>query len=179
LAVAGLAGVVLAERAGRRLTGSRARGWIVAYVTLGLVGEWVGPTAPAPTAYAPAAVVGAIVAVVGYPLGRRLLHEAPDQPPPDSFRIELIALAAVVAPAEELIWGGIVEPGAGMLVTAALFAVKHPLVDGRWRRSLGLFTFWIGLGLVRAVTWQVALALHIALNAAGVVLGHRTRLDQF
>jgi hypothetical protein len=84
-----------------------------------------------------------------------------------------------VAPVEELLWGAVVGPEIGFLATAGFFAVKHPLVDRRWRRVLGLFLFWIGLSQVRMYSSPLALVLHVAANAGGVIIGHRQNLDQF
>ncbi len=99
--------------------------------------------------------VGVALTLGGYQVGRMILGDRPDRPPAESKTLELVALAGVVAPVEELLWGAVVGPEIGFLATAGLFAVKHPLVDGRWRRVLGLFLFWIGLSLVRAYSWPL------------------------
>jgi len=174
-----LAAIVLAERLSHRLVPSRAVGWIVAYAGLFIAAVAIGVDAPPSGALRPAVLGGVVLATIGYPLGRALLGDKPDRPPPDRLWLELLALAGFVAVTEELIWGALVEPAIGIFVTAALFAFKHPLVDGRWRRALGLFLFWVGLGLVRVWLWPAALVLHVALNAGGVVLGHRSEADQF
>lgn len=179
LAIGLLAVVVIAERAARRLIGSRAAAWIVAYGALGLASLALGASVPSGGSLTLLTVGGVALAVVGYPAGRRILNDKPDQPPQDSLALELFALAIVVAPAEELIWGAVVEPAIGIPATAVVFALKHPLVDGRWRRTLGLSLFWVGLGVVRAWSWPAALVLHMSLNAAGVLLGHRSNQDQF
>jgi hypothetical protein len=80
---------------------------------------------------------------------------------------------------EELTWGRLVEPALGVPVTAALFAAKHVVIDGKWRRTLGLAAFWVGLGMVRSRSPKLALGLHMAVNASGVVLGHLNRRDAF
>ncbi len=174
-----LAAVVVVERGARQLIASRAVAWIAAYSLLGVAAVAVGVGSPGGRPFGPAAAIGLALAIVGYPLGRLLLRDVPSSPPQDKLPTELAALAGFVAVAEELLWGAIVEPAVGIVATSALFAVKHPLVDGRWRRTLGLFLFWLGLGLVRAWSWPVAIALHIGLNAGGVLLGHRTGRDQF
>jgi membrane protease YdiL (CAAX protease family) len=84
----------------------------------------------------------------------------------------------VIAPVEEVIWGGLVQPAVGALPTTALFAVKHGLVDGRWRRTLGLGLFGLGLGWLRRRSRALALGIHVACNAGGVALGHVTGRDQ-
>jgi hypothetical protein len=119
------------------------------------------------------------LALAGYPLGCALLGHRPDQPPPDPAGLELAALAGAVAPAEELIWGRRVEPRLGIPLTAGLFALKHVVIDGRWRRAGGLALFWVGLGLTRRRSPRLALALHVTANASGVWLGHLVRRDQF
>ena len=90
-----------------------------------------------------------------------------------------LALAGAVAPAEEIVWGRAVERSLGIGTTAALFATKHVVIDGRWRRAGGLFLFWVGLGLVRRRSPMLALGLHVSANASGVVLGHMTGRDLF
>lgn len=123
--------------------------------------------------------LGVPLALVGYPLGCALLGHKPYQPPPDAPALEMVALAGVVGPVEELMWGRRVEPRLGIPMTAALFAAKHVAIDGKWRRLGGLALFWIGLGLVRRRSPKLALGLHVAANASGVVLGHLTGRDQF
>ena len=117
--------------------------------------------------------------LAGYPLGCAVLRHKPSGPPLDPFPLELAAVAGVIAPAEELTWGGLVEPALGIPLTAALFAVKHVVIDGKWRRVLGLSVFWVGLGLVRSRSPRLALGLHIAVSASGVLLGHLNRQDSF
>ena len=165
------------EAAARRIIPSRARAWLVAYSALGLVARWSRPRRRVPRRGSP--LPGAVVAVAGYPLGRALLDDHPVIPPPDSAGIELAALGGTVAAAEELIWGGLVEPELGIGVTSVLFAAKHALIDGRWRRTLGLALFAAGLGLVRSCSPRSAWAVHTICNSAGVVLGHATGRDQF
>jgi len=174
-----LAGVVVLERLGKRLTGSRAKGWIGSYLIIGLAALVLGPENPTRNALDWRVALGVALALGGYQLGRLVLGDRPDRPRSESKTLELVALAGVVAPVEELLWGAVVGPEIGFLATAGLFAVKHPLVDGRWRRLLGLFVFWLGLSLVRAYSWPLALVLHMAANAGGVVIGHRQNLDQF
>jgi hypothetical protein len=124
-------------------------------------------------------LVGIPLAVAGYPLGCALLGHRPSRPPPDSLALELMALAGVVAPVEEATWGRLIEPRLGVPATAAFFAVKHVVIDGRWRRAAGLALFWTGLGLVRSRSPKLALGLHVAANASGVLVGHLTRQDSF
>jgi len=93
--------------------------------------------------------------------------------------LELAAVAGVIAPVEEITWGGLVEPALGIPVTAALFAAKHVVIDGKWRRTVGLASFWVGLGLVRSRSPKLALGLHMAVNASGVLLGHLRSQDSF
>jgi hypothetical protein len=126
-----------------------------------------------------ALLVGIPLAIAGYPLGCALLGHKPSGPPPDPLALELVALAGVVAPVEEATWGRLIEPRLGIPVTAALFAAKHLVVDGRWRRAAGLALFWTGLGLVRSRSPKLALGLHVAANASGVLLGHLQGRDSF
>jgi hypothetical protein len=123
--------------------------------------------------------LGVPLALLGYPIGCALFGHRPYQPPPDSIELELAALAGVVAPVEELAWGRQVEPRLGIPITAVLFAAKHAVIDGKWRRMGGLALFWIGLGLVRRHSPRLALGLHVTANASGVVLGHLTGRDSF
>jgi hypothetical protein len=126
-----------------------------------------------------ALLIGVSLALVGYPLGCALLSHRASQAPPDPLALELIALAGVVAPVEEATWGRLVEPRLGIPVTSALFAAKHVAIDGRWRRAAGLGLFWVGLGLVRKRSPKLALGLHVAANASGVLLGHMRGQDSF
>ena len=47
------------------------------------------------------------------------------------------------------------------------------------RRAAGLGLFWVGLGLVRKRSPLLALGVHVAANASGVMLGHLTGEDRF
>jgi hypothetical protein len=124
-------------------------------------------------------LIGIPLALTGYPLGCTLLRHKPYQSPPGPLALDLVALAGVVAPAEELTWGRLVEPRLGIPVTAALFAAKHVVIDGKWRRAAGLALFWVGLGLVRSRSPKLALGLHVAANASGVLLGRLQGQDLF
>jgi membrane protease YdiL (CAAX protease family) len=117
----------------------------------------------------------------GYPMGRALLGDSPlaAPAPRDSLAAELAALGIVVPVAEELVWGGLVEGDLGVAATSLLFALKHAVIDGRWRRSLGLALFWAGLGMVRRTSPPWALGLHVACNITAVGLGHAIARDQF
>jgi hypothetical protein len=126
-----------------------------------------------------ALLVGIALAAAGYPVGCKLLGHKSSAPPADSLALELVALVGVVAPVEELTWGRLVEPRLGIPMTAALFSAKHVVVDGRWRRAAGLALFWIGLGLVRRRSPKLALGVHVAANASGVLLGHAKGQDSF
>jgi hypothetical protein len=124
-------------------------------------------------------VAGVSLAVAGYQAGNALLRHKPSGPPPEGLPLELLALAGVVAPVEELTWGRQVEPRLGIPATAMLFAAKHVVIDGRWRRAAGLALFWAGLGLVRRRSPKLALGLHVTANASGVLLGHIRGDDSF
>ncbi|HEY0493660.1 MAG TPA: hypothetical protein VGD57_09355, partial [Candidatus Dormibacteraeota bacterium] len=156
--------------------------WFLAYGLLGAAALAAG--APSPLHKRPGSSrsgfspTGLAIAAIGYPLGRRLLRDTPLAPPPDPFLIELAAIV-LVATVEEVTWGGIVEPRLGRPATAALFAAKHVAIDQRCRRSLGLFTFWMGLGMQRQRWPAAALTAHAMLNAGGVVQGHLTQRDAF
>jgi hypothetical protein len=126
-----------------------------------------------------ALLIGVPLALVGYPLGCSLLGHKSTARPADSPALELVALAGVVAPVEELTWGRRVEPRLGIPITAALFAAKHVVIDGKWRRAAGLALFWVGLGLIRRRSPRMALGVHVAANASGVLLGHMKGRDQF
>lgn len=124
-------------------------------------------------------MAGLALATAGYQVGRLLLRDHPTGPPPEALWLETLALAGAVAPAEELAWGALVQPALGVTATSALFAAKHVAVDGRWRRSLGLALFGLGLGILRRRSRNLALLVHVACNAGGVALGHITGRDQF
>lgn len=171
------AAIVLSELIARRLIASRARALLVAYL---FVASWallvVVPRGESELTLA--ALVGALLAVVGYPVGRALLRDPARPPSRDPLGLELVALA-FVALSEELSWGAVVEPAMSAPVTAVLFALKHPLIDGRWRRVLGLGLFWLGLGLLRADSALIAAIVHVLLNMAAVVAGRVRGSDPF
>ena len=175
-ALAWAAAITVAEAGARRLLRNRSRGWLLAYPIVGATAliDW-----PARPRRGGALWVGIPLALAGYPIGCALLGHHPTGPPPDSQAVELLTLAGVVAPAEELAWGGRVESRLGIAPTALLFAAKHVAIDGRWRRALGLVLFWTGLGIVRRSLPMLALGIHVAANAGGVVVGHATGRDQF
>ena len=154
----------------------RSQAWLLAYGALGglalLSGGRLAPRSGS------LSLAGLTLAAIGYPLGRRVMGDHSSDAPPQHLALELAALE-VVAITEELTWGAIVEPELGPAVTATLFAAKHVLIDGRWRRGLGLFAFWLGLSAQRR-RWPVAAMLvHAALNGAGVVQGHVSGRDRF
>jgi hypothetical protein len=72
-----------------------------------------------------------------------------------------------------------VEPSLGRAATSTLFAAKHVVIDGRWRRALGLALFWSGLSLLRRRSCRLALAAHVAANATAVAVGHLSGADRF
>jgi len=121
---------------------------------------------------------GLLLALVGYPLGRAILGDKPIAPPQDGLSDDVLGLG-LLALTEELVWGRQVEPVLSVPLTAAMFAIKHPLIDGRWRRVLGLALFWLGLALVRPRSPAAAAVAHVVANASGVLLGHLIGVDQF
>ncbi len=163
----------------RKRSRSRSRAWLTAYPALGAAAGIDRAPRRRRGGGLPAMLVGVPLALVGYQLGCALFGHKPYQSPPDSMAIELLALAGVVAPVEELTWGRLVEPRLGIPVTATLFAIKHVVIDGKWRRAGGLAIFWVGLAMVRRRSPKVALGLHVAANATGVVMGHLTGRDLF
>ena len=162
----------------RRRVRSRSNAWLIAYPLL--AGAALVDVPPARRRRGRSALwLGVPLVLAGYPLGCALLGHRPNQAPPDSLEREVAALAGVLAPAEELTWGQRVEPRLGIFMTSVLFAAKHVVIDGKWRRAGGLALFWFGLGLVRRRSLKLALALHVAANASGVVAGHLTGRDAF
>jgi hypothetical protein len=166
-----------AEVFARAVFAGRARAWIVSYGSLAVAAGLAHSEVPRQGKSA--LLLGFVLALVGYPSGRRLLGDAPTQPPQDDLVLELVALGAVVPLTEERVWGSLVEPELGVPATAGLFALKHVAIDGRGRRALGLGAFWTGLGLVRRRAPAAAAALHCACNAGAVLWGHIRGLDQF
>ena len=171
--------VTAVEAAARSRLRSRSRAWLAAYALVAAVAGAAGPRLRRRRRLAGALWVGIPLVLAGDPAGRALAGDLPSGPPPEPAALELAALAAVVAPAEELAWGGQVEPRLGVAATAVLFALKHVAIDGRWRRAPGLAFFWLGLGLVRSRSPRLSLLLHVAANAGGVLLGHATGRDSF
>ncbi len=163
----------------RKRSRSRSRAWLTAYPVLGAVAGIDRAPRRRRGGGLPAVLVGVPLALIGYQLGCALFGHKPYQSPPDSMAIELVALAGVVAPVEELTWGRVIEPRLGIPMTATLFAIKHVAIDGKWRRAGGLAIFWVGLALVRRRSPTLAVGLHVAANATGVVMGHLTRRDLF
>jgi hypothetical protein len=162
----------------RRRVPSRSSAWLIAYSLL--AGAAFTDTAPPRHGRGRASLwLGVPLVLVGYPIGCALLGHRPNQAPPDPLKLEVAALAGVLAPAEELTWGQRVEPRLGIFTTSLLFAAKHVVIDGKWRRIGGLALFWFGLGLVRRRSPRLALILHVTANASGVVAGHLTRRDSF
>jgi hypothetical protein len=170
----------MGEAAARRLSPSRSRAWLAAYPLLGAAAlAFHAPRKVHADRGSLALLIGVPLVLAGYPLGCALLRHQASGPPPDPLGLELVAVAGVVAPVEEITWGRLVEPRIGIPLTAALFAAKHVVIDGKWRRAAGLALFWVGLGLVRTRSTRLALALHIATNASGVALGHLRGQDSF
>ena len=160
----------------RRPPRGRSQAWLLAYGALGGL-ALLGGARLAPRSRG-LSLPGLTLAAVGYPLGRRVMGDQPSDAPPQHLVLEMAALE-VVAVTEELTWGAIVEPALGPVATAALFAAKHVLIDGRWRRGVGLFAFWMGLAAQRRRWPAAALLVHGALNASGVIQGHLTGRDRF
>ena len=173
----GWAGLITgAEWLARRPPRSRSQAWLLAYGVLGGLALFSGARL-APRAGG-LSLPGLTLATIGYPLGRWLLRDRTSARPPQDLVLELAALE-VVAVTEELTWGAIVEPELGPAATAAFFAAKHVMIDGRWQRGLGLVAFWMGLAAQRRRWPAAALLMHAALNAAGVVQGHVSGRDRF
>lgn len=177
------AAVTATEAMARRWIPSRSRAWVVAYSILGAAGSAAalahrGGASATPPRNRAALLSGLALAGAGYQVGRAALGDRPTSPPQDAWWPETVALAGAVAPVEEIIWGSLVQPETGVVATSALFAAKHVVIDGRWRRSLGLALFGLGLGLLRQRSRKLALVTHVACNAAGVALGHLTGRDQ-
>jgi hypothetical protein len=172
--------IAISEGAARRIWPSRAKALLASYSALAIAAVGAGGTVGRgrPGTIPPAAVR---LAVGGYPVGRALMGDSPlvGSSPPDGLTADLVALGVVVPAVEELVWGGLVERDLGVAATSVLFAVKHVMIDGRWRRSLGLAAFWVGLGTIRRTSPRGALGLHVACNTAAVWLGHATARDQF
>ena len=161
------------------MSASRSRAWLGAYSVLGVAALVMGIPKSRRDGPSAALWLGVPLVLAGYPLGCAVLRHKPSGPPPDPLPMELAAVAGVIAPVEELTWGGLVEPALGVPVTAILFAAKHVVIDGKWRRAVGLSAFWVGLGLVRSRSPKLALGLHMVANASGVLLGHLNRQDSF
>ena len=178
-ALAWAVGITAAELGARQLLGNRARGWIAAYSLVGLAALATELPARRATPRRESLWLGVSLAIAGYPLGCALLGHRWAGPPPDDEQTELVALAGVVAPAEEFAWGGQVERRLGVVPTSVLFAAKHVAIDGRWRRALGLALFWCGLGILRSRSRVLALTVHAVANAGGVMLGHASGEDRF
>ncbi len=174
-----MAGVTAAEAVARRSLRSRSAAWLIVYPLLATAALLDDPPPTRRTGSRSGWWLGVPLALAGYPLGCALFGHKPYQAPADTVVLELAALAGAVAPAEEIVWGKSVERRLGLGTTAALFAAKHVVIDGRWRRAGGLFLFWVGLGLVRRRAAMLALGLHMSANASGVALGHMTGRDRF
>ena len=176
------AAVIFGERQARRAIGTRSGALLAVYAALGLVAASPVTGRPASTAErgrGGTLALGLGLTFGGYQLGRWLLDDRPSNEPSEPLALELVSLGVVVPLVEELIWGARVEPAVGLAATSAVFAVKHPVVDGRWRRTLGLGLFWTGLGLLRRRSRSAAAVAHVSANAGAVLLGHLTGRDRF
>ena len=171
------AAISLIELIARRVIPSRARALLVAYLLVASCALLV-VVPRGESELTLAAPIGALLAAVGYPAGRALLRDPARPPSRDPVGLDLVAFA-FVALSEELSWGAVVEPSLSSPVTATLFALKHPLIDGRWRRVLGLGLFWLGLSLLRAQSALLAALLHVLLNTVAVVAGRLRGSDPF
>src|SRR5439155_11819484 len=129
--------------AARRSMRSRAAAWLVVYPLLATAALLAGTPPTRRGGSRSGWWLGVPLALAGYPLGCALLGHKPYQAPPAPAALELAALAGAVAPAEEIIWGRLVERRLGVATTALLFAAKHVLVDGRRRRACGRAVVWL------------------------------------
>ena len=135
-AVCWVAAVTLGERQARRAVGTRAGALLALYAALGVVAAsrvTGGPASTTEHGRGGALALGLGLTFGGYQLGRWLLDDRPSNEPSEPLALELVSLGVVVPLVEELIWGARVEPAVGLAATSAAFAVKHPVVDGRWR----------------------------------------------
>lgn len=181
-AVCWAAAVMIGERQARRAIGTRAGALLAVYAALGIVAASRVTGRPATTTKHGrdgTLALGLGLTFGGYQLGRWLLDDRPADEPSEPLALELVSLGVVVPLVEELIWGARVEPAVGLAATSAAFAVKHPVVDGRWRRTLGLGLFWTGLGLLRRRARSAAAVAHVSANTGAVLLGHFTGRDRF
>ena len=126
-------------------------------------------------------VLGILVAGLSYQLLRYLFK--------DRFRRDLedgypkiregIALVFVLPVVEQIFWGWVVGPGLGVVVTAMLFGVKHPISDGNWRRVPALFGFWLGISMVINVNPLVGIPVHCLMNGVAFAKTIRNKKDEF
>jgi hypothetical protein len=168
------------EAAWRWRVRSRAGAWQLTALSLLAASLWPSPPSGPGRARTPEWMpwLGLTLSVAGYPVGRMIAGDRAAMAPRDTLGADLLALS-LLAIAEERTWAVHVEPVLGPISTAILFAVKHPLLDNRWRRALGLALFWTGLSVVRQKSKRGALWLHVAANVSGVLLGHARQRDQF
>ena len=174
--------VTLGERHARRAVGTRSGALLALYAALGVIAASRATGKPVSTTKSGsggALALGLGLTFSGYQLGRWLLDDRPSDEPSDSLTLELVSLGVVVPLVEEMIWGARVQPAVGLAATSAAFAVKHPVVDGRWARTIGLGLFGTGLGLLRRRSRSAAAVAHVSANAGAVLLGHLTGRDRF
>ena len=129
----------------------------------------------------PGVLLGILVAGLSYQLLRYLFN--------DRFRRDLadgypkikegIALVIVLPVVEQIFWGWIVGPVLGVIVTALLFGVKHPISDGNWRRLPALFGFWVGISMIIGVNPFVAIPVHCLMNGVAFAKTIYNKKDEF
>lgn len=174
---------ILGERVARQHV-SRSTAWLTVHPAVFVVASLVlGLHVPASslTGSWMLAVVGAAAAGVSYEGLRWLCAGRSRRPLAESYPLkrEGLALVVVLPVVEQMLWGWILTPALGTLVVAALFAIKHPLSDGNWRRSPALVGFWLGMSLVRSVNPFLAIVIHMLLNGVAFAKTVRSRRDEF
>jgi membrane protease YdiL (CAAX protease family) len=85
----------------------------------------------------------------------------------------LLVNGLIVPAAEEVAWRGVLQPAfvrrfgavAGICVTAALFSLKHVVVDASLGRILTLFAFGVAVGVIRhRLGLSAAIGAHMGAN---------------
>lgn len=183
LAAAIAAVAILGERAARTRV-SRSTAWLIVHPLTLLLAvlllDFHVPSTPHAGAWTVAAL-GVVGAAAAYAVLRWAFRDTARRPLGTDYPAarEGLALVVVLPAVEQMLWGWALAPALGTVTVALLFAIKHPVSDGNWRRVPALSGFWLGISAVRTVDPFLAIASHMCLNAVAFAKTVVNRRDEF